>query len=206
MAITTYSELKTSVADFLNRDDLTSAIANFIALGEAQMNRDIRHYSMIKRSVAEIDTRYSSLPSDFLEPIRLHIDDSYQTRLELTSLDDMLQLRNNTANAIGKPQYYAIVGDSIEVYPTPDADYNTELMYYAKIDALSDSNTSNWVLSSHPDAYLYGSLMQSAPYLKDDNRLTVWASLYAGIISSINKQSERTKYGGSGIRKRIRSY
>jgi len=161
---------------------------------------------MIKRSVAEIDTRYSSLPSDFLEPIRLHIDDSYQTRLELTSLDDMLQLRNNTANATGKPQYYAIVGDSIEVYPTPDADYNTELMYYAKIDALSDSNTSNWVLSSHPDAYLYGSLMQSAPYLKDDNRLTVWASLYAGIISSINRQSERTKYGGSGIRKRIRSY
>jgi len=206
MAITTYSELKTSVADFLNRDDLTSVIADFIALGEAQMNRDIRHYSMIKRSVAEIDTRYSSLPSDFLEPIRLHIDDSYQTRLELTSLDDMLQLRNNTANATGKPQYYAIVGDSIEVYPTPDADYNTELMYYAKIDALSDSNTSNWVLSSHPDAYLYGSLMQSAPYLKDDNRLTVWASLYAGIISSINRQSERTKYGGSGIRKRIRSY
>jgi len=206
MAITTYSELKTSVADFLNRDDLTSAIADFIALGEAQMNRDIRHYSMIKRSVAEIDTRYSSLPTDFLEPIRLHIDDSYQTRLELTSLDDMLQLRNNTANATGKPQYYAIVGDSIEVYPTPDADYNTELMYYAKIDALSDSNTSNWVLSSHPDAYLYGSLMQSAPYLKDDNRLTVWASLYAGIISSINRQSERTKYGGSGLRKRIRSY
>jgi hypothetical protein len=206
MAITTYSELKTSVADFLNRDDLTSVIADFIALGEAQMNRDIRHYSMIKRSVAEIDTRYSSLPTDFLEPIRLHIDDSYQTRLELTSLDDMLQLRNNTANATGKPQYYAIVGDSIEVYPTPDADYNTELMYYAKIDALSDSNTSNWVLSSHPDAYLYGSLMQSAPYLKDDNRLTVWASLYAGIISSINRQSERTKYGGSGIRKRIRSY
>jgi len=206
MAITTYAELKTSVADFLNRDDLTSVIADFIALGEAQMNRDVRHYSMIKRSVAEIDTRYSSLPSDFLEPIRLHIDDSYQTRLELTSLDDMLQLRNNTANATGKPQYYAIVGDSIEVYPTPDADYNTELMYYAKIDALSDSNTSNWVLSSHPDAYLYGSLMQSAPYLKDDNRLTVWASLYAGIISSINKQSERTKYGGSGIRKRIRSY
>jgi len=206
MAITTYSELKTSVADFLNRDDLTSVIADFIALGEAQMNRDLRHYSMIKRSVAEIDTRYSSLPSDFLEPIRLHIDDSYQTRLELTSLDDMLQLRNNTANATGKPQYYAIVGDSIEVYPTPDADYNTELMYYAKIDALSDSNTSNWVLSSHPDAYLYGSLMQSAPYLKDDNRLTVWASLYAGIISSINRQSERTKYGGSGIRKRIRSY
>jgi len=206
MAITTYSELKTSVADFLNRDDLTSVIADFIALGEAQMNRDIRHYSMIKRSVAEIDTRYSSLPTDFLEPIRLHIDDSYQTRLELTSLDDMLQLRNNTANATGKPQYYAIVGDSIEVYPTPDADYNTELMYYAKIDALSDSNTSNWVLSSHPDAYLYGSLMQSAPYLKDDNRLTVWASLYAGIISSINRQSERTKYGGSGLRKRIRSY
>jgi hypothetical protein len=206
MAMTTYSELKTSIADFLNRSDLTSVISDFITLAEAQMNRDVRHYLMVERSEAEVDTQYSSLPTNFLEPIRVHINDEYKTRVELASLDDMLELRNESANATGKPQHYAIIGDSLEVYPTPDTDYNLELMYYGKIDSLSDSNTSNWMLANNPDAYLYGSLLQSAPYLKEDNRITVWASLYAGIISSINKQSQKTQFGGSGLRRQIRSY
>lgn len=206
MAITTYSELKTSIADFLNRDDLTTVIPDFISLAEAQMEREVRSYKMQKRSEAEIDTQYSSLPTDFLEPIRFHLNDTYKTRLELTSLDDMLELRNNTANATGKPRYYCLVGDSIEVYPTPDGDYDAELLYYRTLDKLSDGNTSNWLLESHPDAYLYGALMQSAPYLKEDNRVQVWSVLYSGAVSSINLQSKKVLAGGSGLRKRIRSY
>ena len=206
MSIATYAELKTSVADFLNRSDLTAVIPTFIALTEAQMEREIRSYKQQKRSIAEIDTRYSSLPTDFLEPVRIHLDDTYQTRLELTSLDDMLELRQDTANATGKPRYYSIQADSIEVYPTPDAAYDAEILYYSTISKLSDANTSNWLLTSHPDAYLYGALLQSAPYLKDDNRIQVWSMLYSGAVSSINNQSKKATSGGSGLRKRIRSY
>jgi hypothetical protein len=205
MAITTYSELKTSIADFLNRDDLTSVIPDFITLAEAQMERELRHYSMEKRSTAEVDTRYSELPSDFLEPIRMHLEEQ-STRLELISLDDMLELRQDSNNTSGRPTSYAITGGAIEVYPTPDATYNLELLYYASIAKLSDSNTSNWILASHPDAYLYGALLQSAPYLKDDARMQVWSMLYAGAVQSINTQSNRAKHGGSGLRLKIRSY
>jgi len=205
MPITTYSELKTSVADFLNRDDLTSVIPNFIALAEAQMEREVRHYKMEKRSTAEIDTRFSELPNDLLEPIRFHLEEQ-STRMELISLSEMLDWREDSKDAVGRPSYYALTGNALEVFPTPDGTYNGELLYYSQIDKLSDSNTSNWILASHPDAYLYGALLQSAPYLKDDARMQVWSMLYAGAISSINTQSKRAKSGGSGLRLKIRSY
>ena len=84
--------------------------------------------------------------------------------------------------------------------------YNAELYYFGKTDALSDSNTSNWILEHYPDAYLYGSLIHSAPYLKDDARIQVWAALYQSAIDSINQASEKAKFGGSGRRMKIRAY
>ena len=205
MAITTYAELKTAIADFLNRDDLTSAIPNFIDLAEAQMQREIRHYKMMQRSTAPIDTRYSALPSGWLETIRFHITGAESQRLELTSMDDMLQLRTKD-DTVGKPTHYAHIGASLEVYPTPDEAYTAELLYYEKLPALSDSNTSNWLLQQAPDAYLYGSLLQSAPYLRDDARAQVWTSFYAGAVASVNNESDRARFGGSGMRMRINSY
>ena len=70
MAITTYSELKTAVADWLNRSDLTTAIPNFISLAEAQMTRQIRHRKMVTRATATMDTPYFAVPSDWKETIR----------------------------------------------------------------------------------------------------------------------------------------
>jgi hypothetical protein len=206
MAITTYTELKSTIADFLNRDDLTAVIPTFISLAEAQMEREVRHYKMQKRSEGQIDTRYSQLPADFLEPVRFHLDDGYSTRLELLSLDDMLQYRMESADAQGKPRYYAMSGEAIEVFPTPDTTYSGELLYYAELEPLSDSNASNWLLEMSPDAYLYGALMQSAPYLKDDARMAVWSMLYSGAVAGTNLQSDKAKSGGSGLRLKIRSY
>jgi hypothetical protein len=205
MAITTYAELQTSIADFLNRDDLTSAIPTFIDLAEAQMQREIRHYKMMQRSTAPIDTRYSALPSGWLETVRFHIVGDQSYRLELTSMDDMLQLREKDS-ATGRPTHYAHIGSSLEVYPTPDESYTAELLYYEKLPALSDSNTSNWLLEQAPDAYLYGALLQSAPYLRDDGRAQVWTSFYAGAVASVNNESDRARFGGSGLRMRVNSY
>ena len=66
MALTTYDELKSSIADFLDRDDLTTVIPDFITLAETKMNREIRHWRMEKRATAVLDTQYSALPNDFL--------------------------------------------------------------------------------------------------------------------------------------------
>jgi len=206
MALTTYDELKDSIADFLNRDDLTSVIPDFITLAEADMNRGLRHWRQEKRSTAELDTQYSAIPADFMEAIRFYITSNDTSPLELISQSEMVDRRYRSGDTSGKPAYYAVTAGEIEVYPTPDGTYDAELYYYSRITALSASNTSNWVLEYFADAYLYGALVHSAPYLKDDERAQVWASLYANAISAINAESEKSKFGGSGRRMRIRSY
>ena len=206
MAISTYAELQSAIADFLDRDDLTSAIPTFIYAAEKQMEKEIRHPRMMRRSEGQIDSRYSPVPPTWLETIRLHISGTPSYRLELTSLDDMLQLREQSGGGSGRPTHYAHFGENIEVYPNPDTEYNIELMYYEKLPVLSDSNTSNWLLEVAPEAYLYGALVHSAPYLKDDARIQVWGSLYAGAVAGVNKQADQARFGGSGLRMRVRSY
>ncbi|NBT31823.1 MAG: hypothetical protein EBT13_07955 [Rhodobacteraceae bacterium] len=204
MAISTFAELKTAIADTLNRDDLTSAIPNFIVSAEAEMTRIVRHWRMEGRSTAEIDTQYSAVPADFLEPIRFYLTGNGTTPLELISQNDLLDRKTRAQNTSGKPKFYALTAGELEVYPAPDATYDAELYYYKRIAALSDSNTTNWMLTYHPDAYLYGSLIHSAPYLKDDSRLQVWTALFQNAVASINAESEKAKWGGTGLRIKAR--
>ena len=206
MALTTYDELKDSIADFLNRDDLTSVIPDFITLAEADMNRGLRHWRQEKRSTAELDTQYSAIPADFMEAIRFYITSNDTSPLELISQSEMVDRRYRSGDTSGKPAYYAVTAGEIEVYPTPDGTYDAELYYYSRIPALSASNTSNWVLEYFPSCYLYGALVHSAMYLKDDARLQGWAALYQNEIAAINAESEKSKFGGSGRRMKIRSY
>jgi hypothetical protein len=206
MPITTYAELKTNIADFLNRDDLTSVSSTFVSLAEADLNRQVRHWRQEKRSTAEIDTQYSAIPADMLEVIRFYITSGDTRPLELISQAEMLDRKFRNLNTSGQPAYYAVTAGELEVYPVPDGTYTSELYYFGKTDALSDSNTSNWILEHYPDAYLYGSLIHSAPYLKDDARIQVWAALYQNAIDAINQASEKAKFGGSGRRMKIRAY
>ena len=206
MAITTYAELKSNITDFLNRDDLDTVAPTFISLAEANLGRNIRHWRQEKRSTAQLDTQYSAIPADFLEAVRFYITSGDTRPLELISQSEMLDRKYNNLNTSGQPAYYAITAGEIEVYPVPDGTYTAELYYMANLPALSDSNTSNWLLEYYPDAYLYGSLIHSAPYLKDDARLQMWAALYQSAIDAINAESEKSKFGGSGRRMKIRAY
>jgi len=206
MAITTYSELQASISDWLNRSDLTSQIPDFIALAEADMNRRIRHWRMEKRANAELDTQYSTLPADFIEPVRLSITSGDTYKLEAESQAQLLDRRAQAGNTSGLPKYYALTGGNIEVFPSPDSNYTLEMLYISQIEALSGSNASNWILQYFSDCYLYGSLVHSAPFLEQDQRITIWSALYDKSIAGINGQNENAKFGGSGLRVKIRSY
>ena len=206
MAITTYAELKSSIANWLNRDDLTSVIPDFISLTEAGINRDLRHYKMVNRVDATLDSRYVQVPADWLETLRFSLTTDVTRPLEMASLDDMIKYRQNNSNASGTPRFYSHAGESIEVFPTPDGEYGMQLMYYQSIPELTDSNTYNWLLQDSPDVYLYGSLIQAAPYLNDDARTQTWAALYSSAMQSLQKASNDTRFAGSGLRMRVTSY
>ena len=193
MAITTYAELQSAIADFLNRDDLTSVIPTFIALAEAQMDRDIRHWRQEKRVEATLDERYENLPVDFLEIQELSLSDG--TRLELISAAEM-QDRREASNSSGKPRYFRVTADQFEFYPTPSGSYTMSMQYYARTPALSTSEPTNWILTYAPDAYLYGSLVHAAPYLSEDQRTQVWAAFYQNALESLRLDGQRGKYSG----------
>ena len=205
MPITNYTELQSSIADFLNRDDLTAVIPTFVDMAEAALNRDLRHWRNENRAIAPVNSRYSALPSDFVEPIRMELSGD-KTKVTLMSHYDMQSQREATNDRVGKPLHYNITQGEIELFPTPDVTYNLEMYYYGKIPALSASVTTNSVLTNFPDAYLYGSLVHSAPYLGDDQRTQVWAALYQSTIDAINRQSESAKQGAVGRKITIRSY
>ena len=204
MAITTYSELKSSIADWLNRDDLTTVIPDFIRLAEAQYNRSIRHRKMITRSTATIDSRYSATPADWIQTVQLILlTDPVQT-LDYVSSEHINDKRA-ASSAGGRPTCFTHVGEEIEVYPAPDSSYTAELLYYATIPALSDSNTSNWLLSLSPDIYLYGALIQAGPYLRDPEQLNTFAALYQQMVDDMNISNERTR-GQTSTRMRIPAF
>ena len=204
MAITTYSELQASVANFLLRDDLTAEIKDFISLAESQVNRDVRHYLMENRATTTIDGRFATRPSDWVETIRLHLTGSGTSELHLISQADMATRRQKADDTTGTPKFYAHSETQFEVYPTPSGSFDAELLYMQKIPALSDANTSNWLLSAAPDVYLYGALIHSAGFLGEDERATVWASLYAAAVGKLNNESVSAKYSGVSLRSKIR--
>ena len=201
MAITTYSELKSAIADFLNRDDLTSVIPTFISLAEAQIARDVRSWRQEKRVETTLDERYEALPSDFLEGRRFILGTGEQLRP--ISSEDMAKYRaqNDTA---GKPRFFYLSADQVEFYPSPTGTETLNMIYYARVPALSDSAVSNWILSEFPDVYLYGSLVHSAGYLQEDARASQWAQLYGAAMAGVNQESSRGQFSGGSLIMRVK--
>lgn len=207
MAITNYGELKSAVADFLNRSDLTSVIPTFIDFAEAEFNRNLRVRQMVTRAEAVIDTRFSAVPADFIEAKDLVIvTGNPVTPLQFVTQQEMAQLRNTSITSAGKPKYFSVVGGQFEVAPTPDSVYSLEMSYFGQIDALTDDGDTNWLLREYPDIYLYTSLMHSAPYLKDDERITVWAQLAAKAKEELISRDTSASFNGSTPVIRVRSF
>lgn len=199
MALDTFAGLKTTIADYLNRDDLTAIIPTFITLAEAKLNRKLRVRQMLKRATASVDSQYFAYPADWLQAKEFQLNTNPIVRLQFVTEAYGDELKANNYVAASKPGYYTIIGTQLEVIPTPDATYTGELTYYAKIPALSDSNTSNWLLAYAPDLYLYGALTEATPYLKDDERLGTWGQLYTNSLSDIEIADQRASVSSTPL-------
>lgn len=206
MALSTYAELKTSIGDWLNRSDLTNAIPDFISLAEAQVERTLRTRQMIVRANASFDAQYGAVPADFLETKSLKLTSTNpQTPLQFLSID-ALDNKASEYTGSGKPRFFGVVGGQFRLVPVPDATYTTELTYYAKLTKLSNSVTTNWLLTSSPDIYLYGALLQAAPYLQDDARIQVWSSLYDRAMSELQTADDRGASSGGALLTRAKTF
>ena len=194
MALANFTDLKASIADFLNRSDLTDVIPDFIKLTESDLNRQLRTREMSVRTRAPLDSQYLKLPEDYLGMRNIELVTDPVTVLEYRNLQNLDAHR--ASDATGKPLFYSIMQNNIEFAPVPDSEYTLEIVYYQSLPALAD-NTTNWLLDAHPDIYLYGSLMQSAPYLQADERIGVWAGKFQQILEQLKTSDEKARFSGT---------
>ena len=194
MQIADYTSLQMAVTEYLARDQdatLIARIPTFIQLAEAKFNRQLFVRQMEQRSTAVVDTTSSepefiSLPDDFQSMRRIRLSSvAGKPCLEFRSGTQMDEYRSRICDVAAQPLYFTIFGDEIELAPTPDADYTVEMVYRATLPPLV-SNTSNWLLTMAPDLYLYGALLESAPYIKEDGRIQTWSLGLSSALADLN--------------------
>jgi hypothetical protein len=203
--ITDYTTLKEAVADWLNRADLTTQIPTFIQLAEAKFNRELRVRDMLVRAEASSDEGYIPMPTDFLQEYSMKLEtDTPHQEIVYVGADEAKKIK--ATGLTGAVQFYSIVGGTFELIPDPVEPVDVEMVYYAKIPALSDSATTNWLLSKSPDLYLYGALLETVPYLKDDERLQTWFGARQQIMDGMSNESERSMRSSTQLNMRMRSF
>jgi len=203
MAITTYAELKTSIANWLDREDLTDVIPDFIALAETRHKRDFKIRRMETRVTANTisGTEYYSLPDNYIAMRNIKLNSDPKTPLEYLTPEIMDRLQ--AGSSTGMPKAYSIKGNDIQIRPLPDGVYEIEVSYYKTFTPLSDSNTTNDMLTHHPDVYLYGALAEAEPYLMNDKRIITWQGFYQEARKAIIESNERDRHSGTAPVTRI---
>lgn len=200
MAISNYTELRDAASNWLGgRTDLSARIPEFITLCEAKLNRLLFVPQMETRSTTSVDTtddepEFISLPTDFQTMRRVRLSGvTGKPRLQFMTQTQLDDYRYSIDNVSDQPVYFTIMGSEMELAPTPNEDFALEMVYRKNIPALA-SNSTNWLLTAAPDIYLYGTLLESAPYIKEDDRIQVWANGFATVLEDLNTLGFRQSF------------
>jgi len=198
-AITTYATLQTRIAEDCNRTDsaFTTAVPGFIQTGEAELRRRVgktRH--AIGRATATINNEYELTPTDYGSPLSFELQSDPKYALTYITPEALSALKG-TYSSSGKPIYYTQIGGEFQFLPEPGEGYTGSLTYYRDIAALSASNTTNWLLLKHPDAYLWASLIYAYQWLQDPAEKANAANALDIVLASIETRNLSEAYGAS---------
>jgi hypothetical protein len=208
MAISTYTELKASIANWLNRSDLTSEIADdFIKLVEADLNAKLRIRQMEQIDSITIDDEDETVPTGFIAVRSFYIL-SNGTKYHLNYITPANLIDTKGGSSTGMPRVYTIQSDNgVEQFrfsPSPDTTYTGYVEYYKAFAPLSSVNPSNYILASHPSIYLYGSLFHAANFIGgiDQAQTQNWLGMYQTALERVEDNDESDSFGGSPVMQR----
>ena len=205
MALSTYTELKSAIANWLNRSDLTTEIGDdFIKLVESEYNSKLRIKAMLtSKTDYSVDAETVAVPTGFLQVRDFYIVQG-TNKYSLTYMPPTQMDQVKGGSTTGRPNVYTILGTNFRFAPTPDATYTATINYYIAIDALSGSTATNWILTNHPGVYLYGSLYHAANFLGgiEPNKLQNWLQLYQTGLERIERNDREDQWSGSPLQTR----
>jgi hypothetical protein len=197
MALTNYNDLVTTVESYLARTDLTSIIPTFVMLAQQRMTRDLRTREMLRVATTPTTDATVELPPDFLELRDIHFQGNPPITLEYQSPD--LFFRNLLTSTSGKPYYYTLIDNELQFAPAVDSSYTLQMLYYAEPTFISTTQATNVFSLNYPDALLYATLAESEPYLMNDARIQVWATMYDRAIANIMNNDIGSKYPNTSL-------
>ena len=196
--ITTGATLATAIGNWMARADLASRIPEFVQLAEAKLFRDLRTPEMITKDAAfSITGEYVAVPTGFLEARSFMLNAAPRTALTFMPDDTQVDMYQTTS---GSPLFYNVVGGYFRFAPVPSSTVTATLTYYkAPATCSTGASETNWLLTGHPDIYLYGALLEAAGYIQDDGRVALWAQAYSLAVDQLKRQGARMQWGGNGM-------
>ena len=207
MALNNFTSLKTAIANWLNRTDLTNEITDdFIKLTEADFNSKLRIRQMEQIDTITIDSETESVPSGFIAVRSFYIlSSSTKFPLEYITPHNLFEIRGGSRS--GRPRSYTLEADNeteqFRFGPSPDTTYTGYLSYYKNFESLSSSsaNSSNYILTSHPGIYLYGSLYHASNFIGgiDPSQKQNFLQMYIAALERCENNDKQDNYGGAPV-------
>jgi hypothetical protein len=203
MALANYTDLIASVASWAHRTDLTAIIPDFVSLAEARISRDLRLRKQIT-TTSVLTTAYSdsvTLPADWLEFENVSAAGNPEMQLTYVPVEH-LDSRYPAGGVTGAPVFYTIEADNLLIGPTPDTVYTLNLIYYARFPALA-TNSTNWLMSNHPNIYLFACLIEAMFYTQNTEQLNLYNARYQAELNQLQTVDDRSTHSGSALRVKV---
>jgi len=187
----TYATLQTDAADYLHRNDLSAKMPGFIALAESTLFRELHVKDMAVSVTGTTTGEYATLPADFGTVQRVTtVAGSAEYSLDYRAQD-------YTPTGQSYPTEYALESNKLRIWGASTGQPYT-LYYIPNLAALSDSNTTNWLLSNAPDLYLYSTALEAAKYIRDAQEVATLTPMVGALIDSVRRASERKGQPATG--------
>jgi len=195
-AVLTYDNLTSTVLQYLERSD--TAVVNFIPtaimLAEFEIAQAIKTLGqmLVADGTMNINNPVIAKPARWRKTVSMTLTTALGQKqpLYLRKLEYLSSYAPDVT-ATATPLYYADYdADHWFVAPTPDAAYAFETLCYTRLQPLASDNQTNWLTQNAPNAMLYGTLKQTAPFLKDDARLAVWSGLFDAAMTALKTEDQ----------------
>jgi hypothetical protein len=208
MSISTFAELKTALANFSDRTDLTARLGEFVTLAETRIfygsmeapfaSDPLRVRAMETSADLTINAQSVALPTRYLGIRRQYISGDTGGKINMVSPDRFWGKYSGPAWT-GIPLEFTIEGDNVLFGPAPSGTFTGKMLYWQKFAALSADADTNWLLTNAPGAYLQGALIELYDYLKDFEAKAQAHKAFAGIVNGLMLADKSDRFAGSWV-------
>ena len=214
MALASYQDLKDAVADWISRTDLSARVPDFITLAETRIKRTqkwfVELYSLANGSAFTYDATPKALPAYVRRVEAIWASTSlYRHPIPLVTPELWREQVAGNTDATGIPQIanlqffasdLANTGPRLSLWPRPADAFTIDLKYVRDLTPVGPGGV-NALFATHPDVYLFGSLVESAPFLQHDERLQMWEDRFQLALKEINAEREQAELGAASFKK-----